>query len=75
MKVAALLVVVMVVGARVANAQVAVTVQLSPDGEQLANQLGVSPADFAARIQDRVNDAYDAAVPRTTAAGDTGSAA
>ena len=43
-----------------ASAQVAVSVQLNPEGEALASQLGVSSQDLAMRIQDRINDAYGA---------------
>ena len=42
------------------HAQVAVTVQLNPEGEALASQLGVSSQELAMRIQTRVNEAYGA---------------
>src|SRR3954463_1081484 len=58
MKSAALVLVMVVRG--VAQAQVSVDVQLSPEGEQLASELGVTSAELAARIQTRVDDAYDA---------------
>src|SRR3954471_10155661 len=58
MKCAALVLVMVASG--IAHAQVTVDVQLSPEGEQLADQLGISAADLAARIQTRVDDAYDA---------------
>ncbi|HUS33511.1 MAG TPA: hypothetical protein VMZ53_33645 [Kofleriaceae bacterium] len=45
---------------RAAHAQVSVAVQLNADGEALASQLGITSQDLASRIQDRVNDAYDA---------------
>ena len=43
-----------------ARAQVAVSVQLNPEGEALASQLGVSSQELAMRIQSRVNEAYSA---------------
>jgi opacity protein-like surface antigen len=42
------------------HAQVAVTVDLNPEGEMLASQLGVTAQDLAARIQTRVNEIYGA---------------
>lgn len=50
---------VLLVSAR-ANAQVSVTVDLNPEGEMLAQQLGVSAQDLATRIQDQIDTAYDA---------------
>jgi hypothetical protein len=47
-------------GSGVARAQVTVGVTLNPEGEALANQLGITSAELASRIQDRVNSAYDA---------------
>jgi hypothetical protein len=43
-----------------ARAQVAVTVQLNAEGDALANQLGISSQELATRIQSRINDAYGA---------------
>jgi hypothetical protein len=43
------------------RAQSAVTVQLSPEGDQLAQQLGVSAAELAAQIKTRVDDIYQTA--------------
>ena len=42
----------------VARAQSMVTVNLSPEGQQLAQQLGYSAADLAAEIRSRIDDAY-----------------
>jgi hypothetical protein len=42
------------------HAQVAVTVQLNPEGEALATQLGISSQELATRIQARVNEVYGA---------------
>jgi len=44
-----------------ARAQSSVTVQLSPEGNALAQQLGVSAGDLAAQIKTRVDDAYQTA--------------
>src|ERR1043165_4825663 len=44
----------------VARAQVTVGVTLNADGQALANQLGITSAELASRIQDQVNAAYDA---------------
>ena len=44
-----------------AHAQSAVIVQLSPEGDALAQQLGVSPAELAADVKARVDDAYQTA--------------
>lgn len=44
----------------VAHAQVTVGVTLNAEGEALASQLGITSAELASRIQDRVNSAYDA---------------
>jgi len=43
-----------------ARAQVTVGVTLNADGDALASQLGTTPTELAAAIQDRINDAYDA---------------
>lgn len=43
------------------RADTAVAVQLSPEGEQLAQQIGVSPAELAALVKARVDDAYSTA--------------
>jgi hypothetical protein len=51
--------IVMLVLPAVARAQATVTVNLSPQGQQLATQLGLTPADLASKIQDQVNAAYD----------------
>ena len=53
-------IVVLALSAGRADAQVAVTVQLNPEGEMLASQLGVSSQELAAQIQARVDTAYDA---------------
>lgn len=53
------LIVVMLVLPAVAHAQASVTVNLSPQGQALATQLGLTPADLASKIQDQVNAAYD----------------
>ncbi len=44
-----------------ARAQSAVTVRLSPEGDMLAQQLGVSAAELAAQIKGRVDDIYQTA--------------
>ena len=44
-----------------ARAQVAVSVQLNPEGESLASSIGISAAELAMRIEGRINDAYGAA--------------
>ncbi|MFT3696306.1 MAG: hypothetical protein QM831_24410 [Kofleriaceae bacterium] len=45
----------------VAHADSAVTVQLSPQGQALAAQAGISESDLAGRIKDQVDLAYDTA--------------
>ncbi len=55
------LIVVMLVLPAVARAQVTVTVNLSPQGQQLATALGTTPADLAMKIQNQVDTAYDTA--------------
>lgn len=55
----ALIVLILVVASR-AHAQVSVDVTLNSDGQALANQLGITPADLASKIRDQVNTAYDA---------------
>ena len=47
------------VGPVVAHAQSAVTVMLSPQGQALAAQAGISESDLAGRIKDQVDNAYD----------------
>lgn len=42
----------------VARAETTVTVQLSPEGEQLAQQIGASPAELVALVRARVDDVY-----------------
>jgi hypothetical protein len=54
------LVVLWLLGSGVAHAQVTVDVTLNADGQALANQLGITSAELAMRIQDQVNAAYDA---------------
>jgi len=44
-----------------AHADAAVTVTLTPDGQALAQQAGISESDLAMRIKARVDDAYDTA--------------
>ncbi|HMI93956.1 MAG TPA: hypothetical protein VK509_21425 [Polyangiales bacterium] len=44
--------------AAIARADTAVTVQLTPEGEQLAQQLGVTPAQLAAQVKAAVDNAY-----------------
>jgi hypothetical protein len=44
-----------------AHAQSAVTVTLSPQGQALATQAGISETDLASRIKDQVDNAYDTA--------------
>jgi hypothetical protein len=56
----AVVVLALVLGSTAAHAQVSVDVQLNAEGQALANQLGITSAELAMRIQDRVNDAYDA---------------
>ncbi|HEY1814354.1 MAG TPA: hypothetical protein VGG74_18510 [Kofleriaceae bacterium] len=53
------LLVVMVMLPAVVHAQATVTVNLSPQGQALATQLGTTPADLAAKIQSQVESAYD----------------
>ena len=53
------LVLLMLVLPAVARAQATVTVNLSPQGQALAQQMGITPADLASKIQDQVNAAYD----------------
>lgn len=50
----------LVVGAlaSAASAETMVTVQLSPDGEQLAQQIGLGASELAAQIKARIDDAY-----------------
>ncbi|HEY5927153.1 MAG TPA: hypothetical protein VIV11_35940 [Kofleriaceae bacterium] len=55
----AVIVVVLLLAAPV-HAQVAVAVQLNPEGEMLASELGISSQDLATRIQTRVNEIYSA---------------
>ena len=55
----AVLVLVLLLAAPV-HAQVAVSVALTPDGDALANQIGITAQELATRIRDRVNDAYGA---------------
>jgi hypothetical protein len=43
----------------VAEAQIVVNVDLNAEGQALANQLGVTEAELASRIQTRINEAYD----------------
>ncbi|MGE0395847.1 MAG: hypothetical protein AB7T06_03890 [Kofleriaceae bacterium] len=43
--------------ATAARADTIVTVQLSPDGQQLAQQLGVTPEQLAAQVKRAVDDA------------------
>ena len=45
---------------RAANAQINVGVQLNAEGDMLAQQLGITPADLASRMQSAINDAYGA---------------
>ncbi len=45
----------------VARAQASVTVQLSPEGEQLAQQLGVSAADLANQLKTQIDGVYQTA--------------
>jgi hypothetical protein len=44
-----------------AHADAAVTVTLSPEGQALAQQAGITESDLAMRIKTRVDDAYDTA--------------
>ena len=48
-------------GAPTARADGQVTIALTPDGEQLASDLGLDPAELAQRIDDRLTEMYDAA--------------
>jgi hypothetical protein len=48
-----------VLASRAAEAQIVVNVDLNAEGQALANQLGVTEAELASRIQTRINDAYD----------------
>lgn len=57
----ALVVLILVVTTARAPAQVSVGVTLTPEGDALATQLGLSSADLAMKIQERVDDAYDTA--------------
>jgi hypothetical protein len=43
-----------------ADAQVTVGVQLNPEGDALAQQLGITSAELASRMQTTINDAYGA---------------
>ena len=43
-----------------ARADGTVTIDLTPDGEQLASDLGLDPAELLARIEQELGDAYDA---------------
>jgi hypothetical protein len=45
---------------RTAEAEVTVGVQLDAEGEMLANQIGVSPADLAMQMQSLIDEAYGA---------------
>ena len=56
----AVVIVLLLLAGHSAHAQVTVDVQLNADGQALANQLGITPAELATRIQDQVNNAYDA---------------
>jgi hypothetical protein len=47
--------------AAAARADTTVTVQLTPEGEQLAQQLGVTPAQLAAQVKAEIDDAYQTA--------------
>jgi hypothetical protein len=51
----------LVVAASVAHADTAVTVTLSPEGMMAAQAMGISPADLAAQVKTRVDDAYHTA--------------
>lgn len=55
----AIVLVILLIASR-AHAQVTVGVQLNPEGEQLATRLGVTPAELAMRMQDAINDVYGA---------------
>lgn len=44
--------------AAAARADTAVTVQLSPEGQQLARELGVTPEQLAAQVKAAIDDAY-----------------
>lgn len=44
--------------AAAARADTTVDVQLTPEGEQLAQQLGVTPAQLAAQVKAEIDDAY-----------------
>jgi hypothetical protein len=46
--------------ARPAAAQIAVSVALNAEGDALAQQLGITPADLAMRMQSAINEAYGA---------------
>src|SRR4051794_33112764 len=54
------LIVLFVLASHAAHAQVTVDVTLNSDGQALANQLGITPAELASRIQTQVDAAYDA---------------
>lgn len=55
----ALVLAMVVAGPGRANAQIVVNVDLNTEGQALAGQLGITEAELAARIQTRINDAYD----------------
>lgn len=51
----------LVASTSLARADGSVTVNLTPDGQQLANDLGLDPAEFTRRIEDRIAAIYDTA--------------
>jgi hypothetical protein len=57
----ALLLVTLLAFPAIAHAQSAVTVMLSPQGQALATQAGITETDLEGRIKDQVDSAYDTA--------------
>jgi hypothetical protein len=52
--------VILLAASRRADAQLAVNVQLNPDGDMLAQQIGITPAELGMRMQNAINEAYGA---------------